>query len=118
MSRILIIDDDEDVRIVIGAVLESADHEVALAADGASGLQLQRECPFDLVIADLFMPIKEGVETICDLKDEFADIKIIAISERSFKGRNYLPVPEALGVQKILSKPIASDTLLKSIEEV
>ena len=97
MARILIIDDDQDVRMVTCEVVRSAGHEVTLASDGAEGLQLQREKSFDLVITDLFMPVKEGVETICDIKKDFPEVKIIAISGRSFQGHNYLPIAEALG---------------------
>ena len=99
-------------------VVKSAGHEVTPAADGAEGLRLQQEKSFDLVITDLFMPVKEGVETISDIKKDFPNVKIIAMSGRSFQGHNYLPIAEALGVQVILNKPIPPADLIKAIDDL
>lgn len=80
MARILIIDDNDDLRTVICGVLESAGHEVVQAADGVQGIELQRRSPVDLAITDILMPEKEGVETIRDLAREFPALRIIAMS--------------------------------------
>src|SRR4051794_5160474 len=80
MARILVIDDDVDVRAVLEEALKLAGHEVDLAADGEEGLKRYLSAPADLVITDLFMPNQEGVETIIKLRRSFPEIPVIAIS--------------------------------------
>ena len=72
MARILVIDDNADMRAVVADILVAAGHEIEEAGDGAGGIALQRESPVDLVITDILMPEKEGIETIRDLKQEYA----------------------------------------------
>lgn len=80
MPRILVIDDDEPIRIALRKMLESEGHEVVEASDGARGLRLFDEQPADLVIADILMPEKEGFEVIRELLVKKPDVKIIAMS--------------------------------------
>lgn len=80
MARILVIDDTEVVRAMIRRWLEVEGHEVVEASDGDAGIQLFREHPADLVITDLIMPEKDGIEVIKELREEYPDVKIIAIS--------------------------------------
>jgi len=80
MARILVIDDTEVVRAMIRRWLEVEGHEVVEASDGDAGIQLFREHPADLVITDLIMPEKDGIEVIKELRGEYPDVKIIAIS--------------------------------------
>ena len=119
MSSILIIEDDSGVRDLFKKCLEKAGHEVHCANDGEAGLKSYRDFQSDLVITDMVMPKKEGVETIFELKREFPDVKIIAISGGGLlePGR-YLALAKAQGVEKILQKPIKSSLLLSSTEEV
>jgi CheY-like chemotaxis protein len=120
MARILVIDDDQDVRLLAQDVLESAGHEVLLAADGARGIELQRRTPAALVITDILMPEKEGIETIDDLRREFPGLKIIAISgaPTRLKSTAYLSAAREVGAQALLRKPFSSHTLLQSVQEV
>jgi CheY-like chemotaxis protein len=80
MLRILIIDDEDQFRSMLRRVLERASYEVVEAQDGNEGIQRCREAPMDLIITDILMPGKEGLETIMDLRREFSQVKIIAIS--------------------------------------
>ena len=80
MARILIVDDELQIRLLLRQLLEKEGHEIEEASNGRMALNLFRERPFDLVILDLIMPEKEGVETIIELKGEFKDAKILAIS--------------------------------------
>ena len=80
MARILVIDDDNEVREMICTLLARQGHEVTQAADGQAGIHSYRNHPVDLIITDLFMPVKEGLETIVDLRREFPNLRIIAIS--------------------------------------
>ena len=124
MARILVIEDDADVRTLVSGELEAAGYQVRSAADGARGISLQRELPADVVVTDIFMPEKEGIETIRDLKHEFPELKIIAISGggrarapgRAFTMRDLGLVASELGVVAVLQKPFETRELLVSIE--
>ena len=82
MARVLILDDEEAVREVIRMVLEEDGHEVAEASNGVTGLEMFRAQPVDVVVTDLIMPKKDGIETIRDLRREFPNVKIVALSGR------------------------------------
>jgi CheY-like chemotaxis protein len=124
MARILVIDDDQDVRAVILCELESAGHDVVGAAHGAQGLQLQRASPADVVETDILMPEKEGIETIRELPQEFPRAKIIAITgggslrpgRRSFTAHDLEVVGVELAVSAILHKPFDAGELLRSVD--
>ncbi|HCS12689.1 MAG: response regulator [Zetaproteobacteria bacterium CG06_land_8_20_14_3_00_59_53] len=118
MARILIIDDEELFRQMLKQMLESAGHEVAEAADGEQGLTLFREQPADLVITDIFMPEKEGIATIHELKEEFPALKLIAVTGGGYKRRGfeYLEFAEKIGADRVLHKPFERQELLDAVE--
>jgi len=119
MARILIIDDDDIIRRMLCLMLTKAGYEVLDAADGTAGIELFRKNEIDLVITDLIMPEKEGLEMIMELKNDFPDVKIIAMSGGAQMGpEGYLQLADALGAQRTLKKPIARDDLLGSIKEI
>ena len=119
MVRILVIDDDSELRTVLGVVLEGAGYEVVEAADGAEGLERYQASPTDLVLTDLIMPGQEGVETIIDLRREFPDVKIIAMSGGGRNDpRNFLDYASKLGASETLEKPFSRDLLLETISKV
>ncbi len=120
MARILIIDDNDDVRAVVSGVLESAGHEVVQASDGARGLDMQRQSPAVLVITDILMPGKEGIETILDFKKEFPALRIIAMSGggQVLKTTNHLFTAKEAGAHAVLSKPFAPSALLELVQDV
>jgi CheY-like chemotaxis protein len=119
MAKILIIDDEEQVRLYLRRILEPEGHEVVEAPDGKVGLQLYREEPFDLIITDVFMPEKEGLETIRELRSEYPEVKIIAISGG---GRNidldFLPLAKQFGALRTLTKPFDRQEMLNAVQEV
>ncbi len=78
--KILIIDDDYRIRSLFRMWLEREGLDVFEAENGLEGVAIQRTNPMDLIICDLIMPVQEGIETITQLKNEFPDIGIIAIS--------------------------------------
>ncbi len=80
MARILIIDDDLQIREMMEQMLQKEGYETIGASDGQIAMKLCRENPADVVITDIIMPEKEGIETIVELKREFPGIKIIAMS--------------------------------------
>jgi DNA-binding response OmpR family regulator len=119
MSRILVIEDDEKMRVLIGKALGRARYEVAEAADGDAGLRSHRDKPADLIITDLIMPEKEGVETIMEFKHDYPEVKIIAISGGGFIGPDpYLSLAKKLGADSVLAKPFELKELLKLVEDL
>ncbi|MBT6500704.1 MAG: response regulator [Deltaproteobacteria bacterium] len=119
MGRILIVDDDVDVLDMLGQTLEREGYEVVSAANGKEGVRLYREDPVDLVITDIIMPEKEGIETIMELKRAFPDVKIIAISGGGLVDpEGYLSMAKQLGARYTFSKPVEREDLLKAVREL
>jgi DNA-binding response OmpR family regulator len=119
MARILIIDDNAQLREMLNLMLTQAGHEVVEAAGGADGVRLYREKPTDLVIVDILMPEKGGLETIVELKKDFPKAKMIGISGGfQKKTDDSKTLAELLGVERTLSKPFASEELLKAVREI
>ena len=117
--RILVIDDDEQMRILLRQVMEWAGYEVIEAADGREGMLKQRKQPADLVITDLIMPEQEGLETITSLKKEYPQVKIIAISGGGRIGPDaYLPAAQELGADRVFSKPFDVRELATCVREL
>jgi len=119
MARILVIDDDPFIRDVLKQTLERSRHNVVLAGDGEQGLQLFRENNFDLVITDLIMPKKEGIETIVELRKISPSARIIAISGGyRLPAENYLKIATTLGVDGTLIKPFEKADLISAVDDV
>lgn len=119
MSRILVIDDDKFVRTSIRAVLESVGYEVAEAGDADTGIGLQRASSFDVIIVDLVMPQKEGLETIRELKGDYPDLPIIAISGGGeIIRKNFVQAAKLFGATSTLEKPFGGEDLLNAIEGI
>jgi DNA-binding response OmpR family regulator len=105
-KRILVVDDNEDLRTTIQALLQADGFEVAVAADGEAALLLHRAHPADVVVTDLFMPDKDGIETIIELKKLYPTVKIVAMSGwTSTQGSDYLQVAREIGAAVTLQKP-------------
>ncbi len=119
MARILLIEDDDQVRKMLQKTLERAGYEVEMAAEGGAGLRLFQQNPADLVITDLIMPGKEGLETIREFRQKYGDTKIIAISGGGrVEPETYLLMARKLGAAWAFSKPIDERELLDSIREL
>lgn len=119
MAKILVIDDDGDLRELVASVLEAAGHEVYRAADGNRGIAIQRRERADLVITDLVMPEKEGIETIHDLREEFPGLAIIAMSGGGSAGTDvYLATAGDLGADRVLPKPFDTPTLMGLVDQL
>lgn len=119
MADIIIIDDEAALRSTMRKILERAGHVIREAEDGDRGIALQREHPADLVITDIFMPGKEGMETIQDLKEEFPDVRILAVSGGASVGASGpLMDAELFGADGTLAKPFSVEILQKRVSEV
>ena len=119
MPRILVIDDEAQVRNMLCEMLRRADYEVDDASDGDIGLDKVSQSEFDLVITDLIMPEREGIGTIIELRREHPDLKIIAISGGGrIDPENYLEAARNLGVSRTFAKPFRKNEMLDAIAEV
>jgi PAS domain S-box-containing protein len=115
-GRILVLDDDDAVRGLLQQTLSDAGYEVLSACDGRAGMRLAAEHAFDLVLTDLIMPDREGIETIRDLRRDYPAIRIVAMS--GAVDAVYLKTAELLGAHVTLRKPIDSQDLLRIIREL
>jgi CheY-like chemotaxis protein len=118
MESILIIDDEPQIRSMIRLVLERAGYTVIEATDGVEGIRRFHENPVNLIITDLIMPNKDGIGMIIELKKEFPDIKIIAMSGGGLnRPEGYLRGAQKLGAACTLSKPINRQELLRAVKD-
>ena len=119
MSRILIVDDEPHVRSMLERVLRKANHDVETAENGKEALYVQKERPVDLIVTDIIMPEKEGLETITELRKFFPAVKIIAISGGGRIGpAQYLKMAAILGADRTFSKPFNPSELIAAVEEL
>ncbi|KAF0174707.1 MAG: response regulator receiver [Limisphaerales bacterium] len=113
MAQILIADDEEGFRFLLKRMLETSGHEVREAADGDAAIAALRTFPAQVAIVDLFMPGREGIETIMEIRRRHPDTKIIAISGGAPKtGSSFLGMAQKLGAHRALNKPFSADELL------
>ena len=117
MAQILIIDDEPNLRSTLRRTLHQAGHQVSEAGNGAEGIDSYERDPPDLVITDIFMPEKEGIETIIALHRADPDLPIIAISGGGRSGGAVLSSAEKLGARHTLSKPFRGEQLLSAVSE-
>jgi CheY-like chemotaxis protein len=119
VTRILIIDDDPRLREATRAVLELEGFEVTLAHDGSQAAGVYRLQPAAVVLCDMYMPGKEGIETIEELRREFPGVKIIAISGGGSSGKtDVLQLAQRLGAAGTLVKPFEKAALLAEIQRL
>jgi len=114
MAAILVIDDEEIIRVLLRSALEAAGYEVTEATNGREGLDLYRKRPTDLVITDILMPELNGLDMLMELTREFLDAKVIAISGAGGE-RNVLDVAKLLGARQTFPKPFSIPDLLSVV---
>jgi len=116
MSQILLVDDDVQVRKMLKITLERAGYEVFEAADGNEAVAVFNREAIDLVITDIVMPEKEGIETIMELKTVDPGVRIIAISGGGrINPEDYLKWARRFGVSNTFIKPVGRDELLAAV---
>lgn len=119
MARILLIDDEELVRFSLRQILEIDGHDVDEAADGTEGLSRIADGEYDLVITDILMPGKEGVETIIEARQDRPNLKIIAISGGGrFGNYDFLQLAQQFGADAVLPKPFNRKALSDLVASV
>lgn len=124
MTRVIVIDDEEDVRIVLREVLAREGFEVEVASNSDEGMDLLRKRKADLVITDVIMPGKDGVAAVYDIRMEFPNTKIIVISgggnlgggyePGAIKTAAYLASASAVGADLTMTKPFDRQDLVNA----
>lgn len=117
MALVLVIDDNAQMRRLARRILSSAGHSVLEAEDGERGMVLLCKERPSLVITDLVMPNKEGLETIREIREISPELKVIAMSggDLGSGGKLYLHLAEQLGADAILAKPFRASELLNTV---
>jgi len=119
MARILIIDDDKQIRFIIRELLESSGYKVEEASDGEEAIKLNQKKAFDLIITDIIMPGKEGIQTIQEFKKENPKVKIIAISGGGYIGPTvYLDMAKKMGADLSIPKPFNMEMFLEKVNNL
>lgn len=117
-TRILLVDDNDQLRRLLARVLDRAGYRVIEARHGGEALAHQRREPADLVITDLIMPEKEGIETILELRQVNPQTRIIAMSGGGrVNATDYLTLAAALGASRTMAKPFSEEELLTAVRE-
>jgi len=119
MALILVIDDEEGMRALLRGLLEKEGHKVLEAPDGMAGIRLYQENRPDLVITDIFMPEKEGTQTILELRKNNPNVKIIAISGGELAARiDVLGTAKIFGALRVLAKPFRLEDMRQAVNEL
>lgn len=106
MAKVLIIDDDEVIRMLLARFLINDGHDVVAAEDGRKGVAALKAQEFDVVVTDIYMPNQEGLATIMEIRKTFPAVKVVAMSGGGARlSMDVLPVAEALGAARTLRKP-------------
>lgn len=117
MAHILIIDDNDELRNIVKAAIEADGHTTATARDGVEGVQVFTDGRFDLIISDVFMPNKDGIQTIVEIREMDEEIPIITVSA----GASFISASDtlddacALGANEVLTKPFAISELRAAV---
>jgi CheY-like chemotaxis protein len=112
MAHLLVVDDDEIARMILGGMLESAGHQVTYASDGQVAVDLYRQGTFAAVVLDMVMPVKSGLQTIRELVKLDPDTRIVTVSGAS---DGDLALAKDVGALGVLHKPIERVELLEAV---
>ena len=119
MYKILVIDDEELIRLTLEDALGDAGYEVICAEDGEDGYRKQMENHCDVVITDILMPVKEGMQTIRLFRRQWPELPVIAISGGGkMRDTDYLKTAQEMGAELTMSKPFTEDDILAAVRVV
>src|SRR5260221_8764844 len=113
VGRILVADDEEDLRTFLGEALERAGHEVTQVADGAAAIRAAREEPFDVVITDLHMPKTDGMTVVRTVRTEQPDVEVIVLT--AFGDVSTAVEAMKLGALDYLEKPVSGPAAVRDL---
>lgn len=116
MAKILVIDDEPPILLMLKKMLEKAGYEVDTASNGNEGIILFEKNKYNLLITDIIMPEKEGMETIIELHKKYPGLKIIAISGGGrISPEGYLPGAKILGANMVFQKPLIQKEFMEAV---
>lgn len=115
-ARVLVVDDHQDTRDLLFVILKTEGYDVALASDGDEAVTAYREAAADVVLLDMFMPRKDGVTTIREMRTEFPGVTIVAMSGDADSWHDALVEARTAGAQLTLRKPLEPWVLLRALE--
>ena len=119
MAKILLVDDEKQLRSMLRTVLETEGHQVEEAVDGKDAIASYGSRPADLVVTDIVMPGQEGIETIMQFREKYPEVKILAMSGGGRNGwQSYLELAKKLGAARTLAKPFSIEDFLASVQAV
>jgi CheY-like chemotaxis protein len=118
-KRLLIVDDDADMRLSLKLALEMAGYATEVAADGREALAIQKQRPADVLITDIFMPESDGFEVIDAVRRGFPQTRIVVVSGGArLAKREYLLDAALMDVDAVLPKPFDVETLLRTLDTI
>jgi len=115
--RVLVVDDDRSIREYLRFVLEPAGYEVEEAENGAVAVEKFRRAGFDLVITDISMPEKDGIDAIIEMRGADAHAKFIAMSGVA-KSDTLLEIARIYSADRVIKKPFLSEDILSAVARV
>lgn len=120
MADIIVVDDEKVIRILLREILQAQGHQVRMTDNGAAALELFEEKVPDLLITDIFMPEKTGLEAIKEVRQNYQDVKIIAISgdsvSREGSHMDSLEMAMNLGCSRVIEKPFTKKEVLDAVD--
>ena len=118
MARVLVVDDNDEIRGFIRRILEASGHVVIEAGNGREAMKLAKESPVDVVITDVFMPEFDGLEMMRSLRKLQPHLKVIAVSGGGSMGNmDILHAAKLFGAYRVFTKPFASRDLVNAVNE-
>lgn len=121
MATVLIVDDEEKIREVLKKVLGNTGYEVIEATNGEEALKIcaEKKDAIDVVVVDIIYPEKGGPDAIMDLRRDFPDVKIIAVTGGGIYGTaNPHDMATGIGADRAIGKPFVLDEFLEAVEEL
>ncbi len=118
MANILIIDDDQDILDFVTSCLDDS-HSVATALNGEEGMVACEKGRYDLIITDIFMPYRDGLDIIREVRTLYPEVKIIAMTSHVGEGMtDYLKAAELIGAHAKLEKPLTPEIVVECVQAV
>ncbi len=119
MTRVLVAEDSSEIRENLRQILEFGGFEVLEASNGKEAIESQRKISADILITDILMPEKDGIETILEFRRDFPSVKILAISGGGRLDKEWcLNIAKKSGADRTLSKPFRCEEILATVNEL
>ncbi|NOU12297.1 MAG: response regulator [Nitrospira sp.] len=109
-----LVDDEALIRSLLRRILEKDGHQIREADNGQIGLTLYREAPADVVITDILMPERDGMDVTLALTREFRDARVIAITGAT-GNRHFLNMAKLVGARHVIQKPFTPDAIRRAV---